>query len=138
MLHLRYAYAKLGTDYYLGGVTDRYRRGRALPSPTYVFWDSTRRCNLRCLHCGAVKETYAHELSTEQMKGILDQLAAMKVGMFGATGGEPLLRRDLREVLSYAHGLGMRTGIATNGFLIDEAAAEWMGALPVDSDPGEP
>jgi radical SAM protein with 4Fe4S-binding SPASM domain len=133
MLNLRYACAKLGTDYFLGGVEDRYRAGKAVPSPSVVFWDCTRRCNLHCLHCGAVKEHYAHELTTEQVKGILNQLADEKVGMIAATGGEPLLREDLPEVLSYAHERGLKTGIATNGFLLDPAAAEWINNLQVFS-----
>jgi radical SAM protein with 4Fe4S-binding SPASM domain len=54
----------------------------------------------------------------------LDDLSALKVDMFAATGGEPLLRRDLLEVLSYAYHRGLKTGVATNGFLIDHSMAE--------------
>jgi radical SAM protein with 4Fe4S-binding SPASM domain len=133
MLHLRYAYAKLGTDFYLGGVSASYKAGKAVPPPSYVFWDATRRCNLRCLHCGAVKERYTTELTSEQVKSVLDQLAELKVDMFGATGGEPLLRKDLPEILGHAHGLGIKTGFATNGFFLDEAAAEWIGHAKVTS-----
>ena len=133
MLHLRYAYAKLGTDYYLSGVQSRYRAGKSVPPPRYVFWDCTRRCNLRCLHCGAVKERYDHELTTDQIKGILDQLAEQKVRMFAATGGEPLLRKDLPDVLSHARRRGLRTGIASNGFLIDRMAAQWIRDFEVYS-----
>jgi radical SAM protein with 4Fe4S-binding SPASM domain len=133
VLNLRYSYAKLGTDFYLGGVSVRYKAGKAVPPPSYVFWDSTRRCNLHCLHCGAVKERYAEELTTEQVMGILDQLAELKVDMFGATGGEPLLRKDLPEIFAYAHHRGVKTGIATNGFFLDEAAAEWIERAKVVS-----
>jgi radical SAM protein with 4Fe4S-binding SPASM domain len=133
MPNLRYEFTKLRTDYYLGGVGDRYKAGKAIPPPSYVIWDCTRRCNLSCLHCGAVKEKYTRELTTEQIKSILDQLADLKTDMFAVTGGEPLLRKDLPEVLSHAHRRGLKTGIATNGFLVDRAAAEWIKNAQVQS-----
>ena len=91
--------------------------------PSYVLWDCTRRCNLSCKHCGAVKEKYDSELTTQQIKALVDQLAELKVGFFAATGGEPLLRNDIFEVFSYASEMGIKTGIATNGFFIDERNA---------------
>jgi radical SAM protein with 4Fe4S-binding SPASM domain len=133
MGHLGYEYSKLKTDYYLRGIEEYYRAEKALPPPSYVIWDSTRRCNLHCIHCGAIKEQYEHELTTGQVKGILEQLAALNIGMFAVTGGEPLLRKDLPEVLSYAHQLGLKTGIATNGTLIDRPAAEWIKSARVYS-----
>jgi radical SAM protein with 4Fe4S-binding SPASM domain len=133
MVSLRYEIAKLRTDYYLGGIQERYQAGKPIPPPTYILWDCTRRCNLTCLHCGAVKEEYARELTTEQIQGILDQLAAIKVGMFAVTGGEPLLRKDLPDVLSHASRRGLKTGIATNGYLIDQAAAAWIKEARVHS-----
>ena len=133
MPNLHYEFTKLRTDYYLGGVGDRYKAGKAVPPPSYVIWDCTRRCNLNCFHCGAVKEKYTRELTTEQIKNILAQLADLKTDMFAVTGGEPLLRKDLSEVLSHAHQLGLKTGIATNGFLVDRAAAGWMKEAQVQS-----
>ena len=46
-----------------------------------------------------------------------------RLRFFGATGGEPLLRKDLIEVLEYATKKGIRTGFATNGFFLDEKVA---------------
>lgn len=132
-MNLRYEFAKLRTDYYLGVIQDRNRAGKSIPPPLYVIWDCTRRCNLNCLHCGAVKEKYSWELSTEQIKSYLDQFAAFKVRMFAVTGGEPLMRKDLPEVLHHAWQRGLRTGIATNGFLVDEAAVEWIKTAHVHS-----
>ena len=133
MPNLRYEFTKLRTDYYLGSMGDRYKAGKAVPPPRYVIWDCTRRCNLNCLHCGAVKEKYSRELTTGQIESILDQLADLKTDMFAVTGGEPLLRKDLPEVLSHAHRGGLKTGIATNGFLLDQAAAEWIRDVGVQS-----
>jgi radical SAM protein with 4Fe4S-binding SPASM domain len=133
MSNLLYEFAKLRTDYYLGGIQDSYRAGRPIPPPSYMIWDSTRHCNLSCVHCGAVKEKYDRELSTEQIKSYLDQFAALRVGMFAVTGGEPLLRKDLSEVLFHAWQRGLKTGIATNGFLVDQAAGEWLKTSHVHS-----
>jgi radical SAM protein with 4Fe4S-binding SPASM domain len=123
MPNLKYEFNRLRTDYYLGRVSERYGAGRRVPPPSYVLWDATRRCNLACVHCGATKETYSVELTTEQITAVVDQLATLKVGMFAVTGGEPLLRSDLLEVLAHAHAAGLKTGIATNGFLIDPRMA---------------
>lgn len=104
-----------------------------VPPPSYVLWDCTRRCNLNCLHCGASKEHYDTELSTAQVKAFIDQLAKLKVRTFAVTGGEPLLRQDLVELLSYASVLGIRTGVATNGFILDQSKAQALKAAGVSS-----
>ncbi|MGB7537824.1 MAG: radical SAM protein [Anaerolineales bacterium] len=124
MFRIAYALNKLRTDFFLSGVSDRFRSGKMVPPPSYVLWDCSRRCNLRCAHCGATKEKYAAELTTGQIRRTIDELAAMKVRMFAVTGGEPLLRTDCLDVLAYARTRGLKTGMATNGFLLDEAAAD--------------
>ena len=102
-----------------------YRRisGKAQPLPYFVAWDSTRRCNLRCTHCGASTEKYGKELDTNEIKKVIDELSIVKNCTFGATGGEPFLREDLLEVMKFAKSKGMRTGIASNGMLIDHNKA---------------
>ena len=132
-MSLRYLLKKLQTDFYLSGITDLYQRGETLPGPNYVIWDCTRRCNLHCEHCGAVKETYETELSTAQIKQVIGQLAALGVDLFAVTGGEPLLRQDLLDVLGYANQQGMHTGIATNGYLIDDGLARRIKETGVDT-----
>jgi len=133
MSKLAYAFDKLRTDFYLSGISDRFRSGEPVPPPSYVLWDCTRRCNLHCAHCGASKETYRDELTTEQIEKTLDELAAMKVGMFAVTGGEPLLRKDLPDVLTYARDRGLKTGIATNGYFLDRGMADRIREARVHS-----
>ena len=101
----------------------------AVPPPSYVIWDCTRRCNLNCEHCGAKKETYRNELTTEQIKRVIKRLAQMKGKYFTVTGGEPLLRPDLFEVFAYAKEQGLLTGLATNGYLIDQKKAVEISRL---------
>jgi len=92
--------------------------------PSYVLWDWKRICNLNCKHCGAVKERYKNELSTKDIKGLIDQLAKINTRFFAATGGEPFMRKDILEVMTYASKKGLKTGLATNGYFIDEKKAE--------------
>jgi len=132
-VNLRYEFARLGTDYFLGRFSDQYKKNQRLPPPRYVIWDCSRRCNLHCSHCGATKEVYERELTTEQITTVVDELAALKVAMFAVTGGEPLLRKDLLDVLSCAAAGGLQTGLATNGFFIDDAMAKCIKAAKVSS-----
>ena len=68
-----------------------------------VVWNTTNRCNLRCLHCyiGAEDRAYKNELSTEEAKVMIDDLGRMKVPVLLFSGGEPLLRKDLFELGAY-------------------------------------
>ena len=62
MLNARYELTKLARDYTLNETSQKFKRGKPVPSPYYVGWDCTRACNLHCLHCGATKERYSTEL----------------------------------------------------------------------------
>jgi Fe-coproporphyrin III synthase len=85
-----------------------------------VVWNVTRRCNLRCVHCYAHAREQADqdELTTEQGKALIDDLAAFGAPVVLFSGGEPLARQDLPELASYAVGRNMRAVISTNGTLI--------------------
>jgi radical SAM protein with 4Fe4S-binding SPASM domain len=86
-----------------------------------VVWNITRACNLKCVHCyndsGADKAT--NELTTDEAKAVLDDLAQFGVPSVLFSGGEPLMRKDLFELIGYGIGLGLRAVISTNGTLID-------------------
>ncbi len=90
-----------------------------------VVWNMTRRCNLKCVHCyaRAVKEEGKDEISTEQAKQIIDDLAQYGAPVMLFSGGEPLVRQDLTELAHYAVGKGMRAVISTNGTLITKDKA---------------
>lgn len=96
-----------------------------------LFWESTIRCNLTCAHCRRVEldQTAHRDLSTAQASDLIEQLAElgkdqpmMPVLVF--SGGEPLCRKDLFELIGKASSLGITPALATNGTLIDAAAAE--------------
>jgi radical SAM protein with 4Fe4S-binding SPASM domain len=85
----------------------------------------TTACNLRCIHCHASGgKPAADELTTDEAKRLLDQLAGVsEFRMMAFTGGEPLVRDDLFELLAYSQALGFSNTMATNATLIDDAVA---------------
>lgn len=91
-----------------------------------VVWNVTRRCNLKCVHCyaHAGNENFPDELSTEEGKVVLDDLARFGVPVVLFSGGEPLMRPDLVELADYAVKKGMRAVISTNGTLITRPVAQ--------------
>ena len=96
-----------------------------------VVWNMTRRCNLKCVHCyaQAVDPDGKDEISTEQGKAIISDLAAYGAPVMLFSGGEPLVRQDLPELASYATEKGMRAVISTNGTLITKEKARELKAI---------
>lgn len=91
-----------------------------------VVWNTTRRCNLKCVHCYATaldEEKGIDPMSTEQGKALIDDLAAYGAPVLLLSGGEPLVRKDLVELAAYATSQGMRAVISTNGTLITKEKA---------------
>jgi radical SAM protein with 4Fe4S-binding SPASM domain len=91
-----------------------------------VVWNITRNCNLKCVHCyndSGVGKTF-NDVTTEQAKAVLDDLAEFGVPSVLFSGGEPLMRHDLFELLEYAGNKGLRTVISTNGTLIKADTAQ--------------
>ena len=90
-----------------------------------IVWNITRRCNLHCAHCytDSFDRDYEGELSTEEAKRVIDDLAAFGAPVILFSGGEPLIRPDLPELLERAHLRGIRTVISTNGTLLIHAVA---------------
>ena len=93
-----------------------------------VVWNMTNRCNLRCQHCylNAEDREYAGELTHEQARAFLADLAAMGCPVLLFSGGEPLLREDLFELAAYAKALGLRPVLSTNGTLITPQIAQQL------------
>ena len=90
-----------------------------------VVWNMTRRCNLHCIHCYSDSENrdYLGELTTEEAKALIEDLAEFKSPVLLFSGGEPLLRQDLFELGRFAVERGIRAVISTNGTLITPEVA---------------
>jgi AdoMet-dependent heme synthase len=81
--------------------------------PFLVIWETTQACDLSCVHCRACAQPARNpfELTTQQAKGVIDEVAAMKVPLFVMTGGDPLKRPDIFELVSYAAEKGIRPSL---------------------------
>lgn len=96
-----------------------------------VVWNLTRTCNLRCVHCYTASEAkkYPNELTTEQCKTVLEDLAEFKVPAVLFSGGEPLVRQDVFELAAFARERGLHVVLSTNGTLIDREKAQRLKDL---------
>lgn len=96
-----------------------------------VVWNVGRRCNLRCVHCYSHSKDieYPDEITTKEAKGLLDDLAGFGAPVILFSGGEPLLRKDLSELIAYARERELRAVISTNGTLITRGKAEELKKL---------
>ena len=103
----------------------RYHHGarNALARKPVVVWSATSECNLSCSHCysssGAGRAE--DELSTDEAKGLVDQLSSFGCPVLLLSGGEPLMRRDLPEIAVYATSKKLHAVVSSNGTLIDKA-----------------
>jgi heme b synthase len=95
-----------------------------------VAWETTRRCNLSCVHCRAAAEDhdYPDELDTEASFRLLDQIREVGEPIIILTGGEPLMREDIFEIASYGTSIGLRMVMAPNGTMITHENARKMKA----------
>ncbi len=90
-----------------------------------VVWNCTRSCNLKCVHCYSQSQNmhYEGELTTEEGMRLIDSLAAFGAPVILFSGGEPLMRKDLFDLIQYATHKGLRAVISTNGTLISKEVA---------------
>jgi radical SAM protein with 4Fe4S-binding SPASM domain len=97
-----------------------------------VYWETTKRCNLRCVHCRAIPQGRASpdELSTTEGFRLIDDIRACGTPVLVLTGGEPLLRGDLFVLARYAARRGLPAALATNGTLVTRETARLIANVP--------
>jgi len=117
----------------LAGESDDLRYSSANSSGPVVVYNCTSRCNLKCLHCYSSSrvKTLGDELTTNQAKRLLCQLAQVNCPVVLFSGGEALLRDDLFELLTEAKQIGLRTVLSTNGTLINPGTADRLAQCGV-------
>jgi len=92
--------------------------------PFHMVWLATNVCNARCLHCSSNSNVRTpDELTTSEAHALMDQLADAGVLDVAFSGGEPLLRPDLFDILEHAHSRGLTTGVGSNGGHLTAAQA---------------
>ncbi|MBK1812322.1 radical SAM protein [Clostridium sp. YIM B02505] len=110
------------------------------PDIKEVEFKLTNKCNLKCLHCSASAGIeYEDILSTKQMKEILDKIFQFNIESLLLTGGEPLIRKDIKILLQYIRDNYKGTvNLLTNGTLIDRPMAsvlkEYVDAVSISLD----
>jgi AdoMet-dependent heme synthase len=110
-------------------MADKHRHSSVLPDTLrMVAWETTRSCNLACVHCRASSlcGPYDGELSESRSLQLLDEIAAVGKPVVILTGGEPLLRKDIFNLAVYGDRLGLRMVLATNGTLVTDDVARRM------------
>ncbi|HMK95339.1 MAG TPA: radical SAM protein [Candidatus Limnocylindrales bacterium] len=99
--------------------------------PLVLSWNITRECNLKCSHCyiNATDKKLDNELNTQESKNLMDQICQVSRPLLILSGGEPLLRPDIFDLIKHGSKIGLKMGLGSNGSLIDDAtAAKLKGA----------
>lgn len=122
-LHLAEEYPLKRSEHSLDSVFDK----GVLSSPNTVHLDVTYACNLKCLHCYSnAGSSLPNELTTLELRHLIDQMASMKTFRVIFGGGEPLLRDDILELIKHASENRIVPILTTNGMLIDEEIAHGL------------
>lgn len=91
--------------------------------PKWIAWETTRRCNLACVHCRSSSELEIQghpDFSLDQAQRIIDDIASYASPVLVLSGGEPLLRPDIFDIARYGTSRGLRMCLATNGTLVSD------------------
>ena len=94
--------------------------------PRLIFWEVTKGCNLRCIHCRATATELSSptDLATGRAIDIIKQISDFANPILVLSGGEPLYRHDIFDLAHYATERGLRVALATNGTLVTKQVAK--------------
>jgi len=106
------------------------------PFPVRLDMELTERCNNNCVHCyinlpARDKKAKNRELSTEQIKEIIKEAVSLGCMVVRFTGGEPLLRKDFRQIYLFARKQGLRVMLFTNATLITRELSRLFKRVPL-------
>ncbi|MEG6502396.1 MULTISPECIES: heme b synthase [unclassified Desulfovibrio] len=104
------------------------------PACRLIAWEVTRSCNLACKHCRAEAhpEPYPGELSTTEAKALIDTFTEVGRPIIIFTGGDPMMRPDVYDLVAYAHSKGLPCAFSPNGTLITPESAQKIKAAGVN------
>jgi radical SAM protein with 4Fe4S-binding SPASM domain len=108
----------------------------AFNAPLYIAWEVSLICNAQCVHCYSASGPTAKstgELNTEEALNMIDDLAESGLLILAFSGGEPLLRKDIFELIERAVERNLVVNVASNGYLINERMAKKIAASGVRS-----
>src|SRR5215470_15918656 len=112
----------------MGAGNGKHPAGTSENKPRLIFWEVTKGCNLRCIHCraSATELSSPNDLPTKTALGIIDQIAEAANPILVLSGGEPLYRSDIFQLARYATDKGLRVALATNGTLVTKEVARMI------------
>jgi radical SAM protein with 4Fe4S-binding SPASM domain len=101
------------------------KRAAGTGKPRLIFWEVTKGCNLRCIHCRATATELSSpsDLPTAKARAIIEEISGYANPILVLSGGEPLYRKDIFELAGYATARGLRVALATNGTLVNKEVA---------------
>lgn len=105
---------------------------------SYLTFECSAKCNMDCRFCFSDWREKSHVINTGEAKSAIKQLTALGLEAINFTGGEPLMRHDVVELLQYAKSLGLKVIVSTNGILLKQYLPsisryiDYIG-LPLDS-----
>lgn len=102
--------AKVGLSVFAGHLTGK-------PKPLFVIVALTNRCVSHCRYC-SIPDRRQREMTTDEIKSLIDQIVDMGTQRLGLWGGEPLVRDDIGEIVDYAVEKGLYVTVDSNGYLI--------------------
>jgi MoaA/NifB/PqqE/SkfB family radical SAM enzyme len=100
--------------------------------PERVYLEITTQCLEKCQHCYLNTTNHAEELNTKLIKNLIDQIKSMGVKKFIITGGDPLVRTDLFDILLYCRQKKIKTLLLTAGTLVDRDITQKLAATGVE------
>jgi radical SAM protein with 4Fe4S-binding SPASM domain len=102
-------------------------------APVAIVWNFTNRCNLNCLHChqDSSPESSYPELTTSQAFKVVDNMSDAGVAILTFSGGEPLLRKDIYDVIKRADDCGMLCTVASNGTMMTPEVAKRLAEVGI-------
>jgi len=97
--------------------------------PVTAVWEVTMGCNMRCKHCGSsCTDPSSDELSTDEAFKVIDQMADLGIKWVTLSGGEPLTRKDLPQLIRHLRDCGISANVITNGWLLKEQVQQLKDA----------
>lgn len=109
------------------------RQEKTSPALTSIQFEVTRRCNLRCTHCYLNDYSGENELTRDEIYSLIDKASDIGVHEIHITGGEPLVRKDLKDILSRIYEKGMYGKLYTNGMLITDKFITFLKDLGIEA-----
>lgn len=111
-----------------------------LPTPYLdtVLWDITSLCNLECIHCYVsdyFSEAKGKDLSVDEVYQVIDEMVSMNVSDISLTGGEPLIRKDIRDIIKRVVDSGIRlASLFTNGIAVTQDFVDFLKSVVPNSN----